>query len=584
MIMADMGKNIIEEIKSRINLVDLISAYGIELAPSGAGYKALCPFHQEKTPSFHVDSEKKRFKCFGCGEGGDAITFVMRKDGLNYQEAVTKLADKCSISFQSRKGGGWSPDLDRLYTLHGSLADFFHRYLFETKEGEVARKYLLSRFIPLEKCINFDIGYVPNDLKHIFTWAKEKGYSNWDLVESGIVSPPSKEYGSWYNRFGGRLVFSIKDKIGRVVGFSGRILDDSRNDAKYINSPESPIFKKGNLLFGLNLAAKAISKDKSKKLIVCEGQIDVIRCHINGFDTAVASLGTGFTTGQVDLLNQISDKVVIAYDGDAAGVKAAIRAGKLFLGKGIYVTIARLPEGCDPDSYILENGVASFKDCLTKSMSIVKFQLDEYRKEDLARDSIEYAYTASKLATEIISLCPNAVLKVALCKEVASYLDVPVSAIEHGLAQNSYDRYSTTNNCLQDSHNDKIDCSLLRSLELTLCSLLLEYTEMDAKKTLQKVEEGLDWNVIESEDVASFIRTWMSVIYNVTERDMIKEHPVFISYLSEGSRLTSHLLKQDSELSYATRLKDIFSKLKILKVARLSMYPIGIWYTFVGIF
>ena len=559
-----INNDIASEIKSRVDIVDLISSYGVDLKRVGSGYKALCPFHHEKTPSFHVSPDKGRYKCFGCDEKGDVISFVMAKDGLTYKEAIAKLAIRCGIPVEDNRERGKGIS-ERLYRLHKEITEFFRLCLTESTEGERGRSYLVRRKLPEEAIAKFGLGYVPKDTSVILKWGKEKGYEEKDFEEAGILASPSKEHSGWYNRFAGRLVFPIKDKIGRFVGFSGRILVENSNVAKYINSPETPIFKKGHLLFALDQATAALSKDRTKRLIVCEGQIDVIRCHISGYDTAVASLGTSFTVNQIDLLKQISDKVVIAYDGDMAGVKAAIRAGKLFLESGLYVTIARMPEDYDPDSYIIENGADSFKDCLTKAMSIVKFQLDEFYKSNQSADETEFAYDASKLVAETISSCPNAVLKAILCKEAASVLNVPAIAIEHDLSQSSHERKESVNDYPHDQSGNKLENSMLRSLELALCHLLLESSEGDSKKVLQTIEEGLDWRTISSEDVFSFINAWILLAHDGNLRNMIESHPITIDFLNRDSKFANNRFRQDAELSHNSRLRDVLRRLKILR-------------------
>lgn len=563
------NKEIAAEIKSRINIVDLISSYGTDLKRAGSGYKAICPFHQEKTPSFHVVPDKGRYKCFGCEAKGDAISFVMAREGLTYKDAITKLAIRCGISLENNRGNR-KIGSEKLYNLHREITEFFEKYLTESKEGEIGRRYLVGRKLPDEVIAKFGLGYVPKDTGAILKWGKEHGYEEKDFVEAGFLVSPRQEHSGWYNRFAGRLVFPIKDKIGRVVGLSGRILVENSNVAKYINSPETPIFKKGNLLFALDQAAAALSKDRTKKLIVCEGQIDVIRCHINGCDTAIASLGTSFTANQIDLLRQVSDKVVIAYDGDVAGVKAAIRVGKLFLESGLYVTVSRMPEGYDPDSYILENGSGSFQDCLDKSMSIVKFQLDEFHKSNQSADATEYAYNASKLVAETISLCPSAVLKSILCREVASVLNIPAEAIENDLSQSSHERKKSANDYPQGQSGSKLENPMLRSLELALCHLLLERSEGDEKKALQTIEEGLDWGAIASEDVLSLIKTWTLLVRDGNIRNILKSHSVTINFLNRNSKYVNSRFKQDAELSYNTRLKDVLRRLKILKESKVG--------------
>ena len=315
----------LEEIRLRTDLVDVISSYGVQVKRAGAGYMACCPFHHEKTPSFSIQPEKGFYHCFGCGESGDVFKFVQKQEGLGFMEAVKKLAQQCGVEIKE-KDDPEAGKRARLYSLHAELAAFFRRCLLQAKEAEAAREYLKSRDLAGDIGDKFCIGYAPKGDVPLQRWAEKYKFKLEELADAGVLLPPREGFSRWYNRFGGRLMFTIRDRAGRPVAFSGRILTNDKKAAKYVNSPETPIFKKSNILFALDQAAANITKAARREAIVCEGQIDVIRCHACGFNTAVASQGTSFTVEHVQLLKRCADSAVLVFDGDGAGQKAAVRS------------------------------------------------------------------------------------------------------------------------------------------------------------------------------------------------------------------------------------------------------------------
>ena len=313
-------ESVIEDIKSRIDLAELISSYGIQVKHAGATAKACCPFHHEKTPSFNINSSKGFYHCFGCGESGDAIKFVQKQEGLTFVEAVKKLAEQCGVKIEEAE----DPNAGlrkRLYSLMAELAAFYRRCLLQAKEGETARKYLESRALAGAVAEDWGIGYAPNGVANILRWAEKYKYTPEELEAAGVVKAPNRPGDSGYHRFGGRLMFPVRDKQGRVVAFSGRQLVEKKNSGKYVNSPETAIFKKSNVLFGFDRAGRAIGKDPHCEVIVCEGQIDCIRLHASGFANAVAGQGTAFTDEHVRMLKRVASQAVLVYDDDAAGHK-----------------------------------------------------------------------------------------------------------------------------------------------------------------------------------------------------------------------------------------------------------------------
>ena len=419
----------IEEIKARTDLADLISSYGIQLRRTSGGYMACCPFHHEKTPSFHIQPDKGFYHCFGCGESGDCIKFVQKQEGMSFIEAVKKLAAGCGITVEEKEDPQ-AGQRKRQLELHSQLADFFRRCLQQAKEAEPARAYLASRALPDAIVAQFKIGYAPLSAEAMRTWAKKYGFSDDDLVAAGVLLPPKFAGGSWYNRFGGRLMFTITDRQDRAIAFSGRILTNDKKKAKYVNSPETVLFKKSNVLFALAHAAPCIVKSPRREAIVCEGQIDVIRCHACGFPVAVASQGTAFTEEHVRILKKCADSVVLVFDGDGAGQKAAVRTGGEFLAAGMPVRVASLPPGEDPDSFLRTQGPEAFQARLDAAESVTSFQVRTLLAKETKPYSVRTVSDVSRAALETIAKCSSAVMRATLIGEAATLLGVPSAALQ----------------------------------------------------------------------------------------------------------------------------------------------------------
>lgn len=424
----------IEEIKARIDLADLVTSYGVQVKRAGATLKACCPFHNEKTPSFNIDRAKGFYHCFGCGESGDAIKFVEKMEGLPFIDAVKKLAEQCGLTLEE-KADPEAGKRKRLYALMSDLAQFYHKCLLETKEAEIARQYLNKRVLSRKACEDFLIGYAPEGMKALLAWAEKSGYTPEELEAAGVIRRGEKPGDNGYHRFAGRLMFTIKDKAGRVVAFSGRQLIEKKNSGKYVNSPETLIFKKSNVLFAFDKAAANIAKSPHREAIVCEGQIDTIRFHLSGYPIAVASQGTAFTEEHVRLLKTVADAVVLVFDDDAAGHKATIRTARLFLAAGIPVRTVSLPDGDDPDSYLLKKGGGAFQKLLDAAQSIVAFQYRSARLAEPRPDSIDAVSRISKGLIETLSTCASAVLQASLVGEAAKLLHIPTAALTDDLTR-----------------------------------------------------------------------------------------------------------------------------------------------------
>ncbi len=408
-------ENIIEEIRQRTDLVEVVSEY-LKLERRGKNMVGLCPFHSEKTPSFTVSPEKQLYHCFGCGASGNAFSFIMQMDNLNFPEAARLLAGRCGVKIPEtnqveRKKEDFK---ENIYRLNRLAARYYAYCLNNTEPGKQALEYLHDRGIKQETIEEFMVGYAPSDWQGFFKFARKKGAGPDLMIKAGLVSP-GREKG-YYDRFRGRIMFPIFDISGKVSGFGGRLLSENeKSGPKYLNSPETPVFDKSSILYGLNLAREAIRREK--KAIVMEGYTDVITAYQAGIKNVVASLGTALTKTQARQLRFQTDMVITAYDSDIAGEAATWRGLAILQSTGCLVQVADLPEGSDPDSYIKENGAGAFIDLINNATPLMEYHLLQMKKRyDLSTDRGRMEYTdelISILLSEINHVEQNYYLKKA---------------------------------------------------------------------------------------------------------------------------------------------------------------------------
>ncbi len=430
--MAGIDANSLAEIKARIDLADLIGGYGVDVRRVGSSLKACCPFHNEKTPSFHIMPDKGFYHCFGCGESGDIFTFVQKFEGISFIEAARKMAERAGVRLEER----YDPQAKlrtRLYQINQELAAFYRRCLLQTQEGAEARAYLEQRDLTGEIAERFGIGYAPQRQDVLLEWGKHHGFSPDELVAAGLLAPPRQPGDRYYDRFHGRITFPICDVQGRVVAFSCRLLRENKHTGKYVNSPETDIFKKSNTLYALHLARANIAKATPRRALVCEGQIDVIRCHACGFAVAVASQGTAFTETHVELLKRTADTADLVFDGDKAGIKAALRTMALFLAAGMPVRIVSLPPDEDPDSILRKQGADVFRSYLDKAEDPAPYLVRRLREQEANPDAMDATLRIAKAAVAAVVDCPEPVLTARFLQDAADALHLPIATLEEDL-------------------------------------------------------------------------------------------------------------------------------------------------------
>jgi DNA primase len=384
--MAGISPSNLERIRAASDIVDVIGQY-LPLKKAGANFTALCPFHKEKTPSFNVNAHKQIFHCFGCHKGGDVFTFVKEYENIGFVDAVRRLAERAKIplEFDNNPAEQQSRHLkDQLLQIHDQIATRWQNTLANEAGGQLARDYLAKRGVSAEAIKLFRLGAAPEAWDDTVNWARGKGYEL-DLVEKAGLILRKEGTDRHYDRFRGRLMFPICDEQGRVIGFSGRVLSGDEKTAKYVNSPETPIFTKSKIFFGLDKSKRAILD--AGFAIVCEGQLDLIACFMAGVQNIVAPQGTAFTDQHSRIIKRYVDEVVLCFDSDEAGQNAAVRSLDHLLASGLAVRVAVVPAPHDPDSFIKANGGEAFRKLVESAEGFFDYYLNRLcGKNDTATD------------------------------------------------------------------------------------------------------------------------------------------------------------------------------------------------------
>ena len=394
--MVRYSDEIIEEVRQTNDIVDVISQY-MQLKRSGRNYFGLCPFHNEKSPSFSVSPDKQIFHCFGCGVGGNVITFIMKIEGINFIEAVKMLADRANIQLpvlQSSSDSLKEELKSKVYKVNEFTAQFYHKNLY-MQNAKIAQDYVKKRKLSNDTLKAFQIGF-SGKFDELYNALKKQGFEDKEILESGLVNKNDK--GIFIDRYRNRLMFPICDSRGRVIAFGGRVLDDSK--PKYINSPENVVYSKGRNLFGLNVAKKY----DLKKILIVEGYMDVISLHQRGIKNVVAPLGTALTQQQGFLLRKNAEQIILSFDADEAGLNAKIRAIDILQNMGCDLRVLQIEGAKDPDEYIVKFGNARFQNLVEKAISVLEFKVKLLRNEydiENVNDKIKFLNGIANLIAKI---------------------------------------------------------------------------------------------------------------------------------------------------------------------------------------
>lgn len=413
--MGQISKETIDRVRQATDIVELIQSY-IPVKRAGSAYKANCPFHNEKTPSFTINPLRQSFHCFGCGKGGDAIAFVRDYENLPFTDAVKRLAQRAGIHVvedaydpeeeKNRKSRG------RLLDVLRETAEFLHGRLMRDPAAEHARGYMKSRGFGAEMARRWSVGWMPRNGGEFLAWAKEKKFTGRELFDTGMAGLRNEENPreGLYARFTDRLMFPIRNEIGDVIGFSGRKLREEQAGGKYVNSPETPVFHKSRVLFALDRAKRPILTEKSA--LLCEGQLDVIACHEAGVEHAIATQGTALTEDHARLIKRFTKNVVLCYDSDGAGLAATEKAFRILAPQGLAVRVAGMPTGDDPDSFLKQHGAEAFRDLLGNAGDFFDFKLDLAKRTGRLDDATRAAGVLGECAEILALIDDHAVLDV----------------------------------------------------------------------------------------------------------------------------------------------------------------------------
>jgi DNA primase len=427
-----LAQETVEQVAAASDIVTVISSY-FPLKRAGTEFRALCPFHQERTPSFFVNPSKQSYYCHGCGAGGAVFQFLMQYENIDFPEAVRRLASRAGIAIiveeLSQEEEAKQSLRKRLLRLHFEASAWYHSNLLRTKAAAHARSYLQSRGINIETAKRWQIGYAPKTWDSLVHWATDSGFTREELMASGLAKPRDEgnPRSRIYDRFRDRLMFPIHNDFGEVVAFSGRILDPNASGGKYVNSPETPLFSKGNLLFGLHQSKRFIAN--ARQAVVLEGQLDLITTFEAGIQNVVAPQGTALTARQAALLHRFADEVVLFFDADAAGQKAAERALEVLFAAGLQVKMGEMPPGEDPDSLIRKSGSDAFRARVDSAEDFFDFQVNHKLSATESKTTAGRVAFARKVS-QFISVVPDLILRDTLISRLSVRLTIPRETLQ----------------------------------------------------------------------------------------------------------------------------------------------------------
>ena len=561
-------EEVIEKVKEQNDIVDIISE-NVRLKKSGRNFTGLCPFHNDKSPSFSVSPEKQIYKCFSCGEAGNVITFVMKYNKLTFQEAVKQLADKAGIPLEIRghEDNKLSQKKELLFKVNVEAARYFFANLQKTK---MAKDYFLRRGIKEEVIKRFGLGYAFDGWHGLISYLRNKGFKDNLLLEAGLISRSEKS-GNTYDRFRNRVMFPVFDVRGRVIGFGGRVLDDSK--PKYLNSPETMIFQKGTNLYGLNFAVK--NKLEEDYIIIVEGYMDLISLHQHGITNTVASLGTALTVNQARLLKRYVSKVIISYDADVAGQTATLRGLEILRNTGFDVKVLKVPQGKDPDEFVRNNGKEAFLKLVKNALPLIEYRIKAAAEGINLKDGSQLIKFAEKFAEILAEL--NPIEKDVYIKKVSEETSIKEQALYDLLSEvmakgQKEDKFM--NKKEENGTKLYVEPGYLKA-ERALLKLILEGDSYDELKEIIKegdfileshnkiyslILQGKNEN---TNNIISYIESRCDDVES--SKELIKVREQNILDLSNKEKLISDYLKQLESYKIKKKIEDLKKKQKQLE-------------------
>lgn len=540
----------IAEIKEATDIVELISGY-LTLKKKGKNYFGLCPFHSENTPSFSVDPTKQIYHCFGCHKGGNVISFLMEYEKMTFLEAVKYLAEKAGISLPHVSGSdNAAREKEALYYANKFAAEFYYKNLM-SPAGKNALTYLENRGFGKDTIRKFGLGYSPSEWDGLIKHAQKKGVSLDSLYKAGLII--KKDTGRQYDRFRGRVMVPIISLAKKVVGFGGRIIIDDENAPKYINSPETAIYQKGKMLFGLYQTRDFIREQD--QAIFVEGYTDLLSLYKNNIKNIVATSGTALTIQQAQLIKRYTNNIILLYDSDSAGSAAAMRGADIFLSNGLEVKISTMPAGEDPDSYIRNYGPEKFREMIKNAISIIQFKIATLKKQyDLS--NINDRARVIDLLLESISNIKDNIKKGLILKQVAEYFGMEERLLLDQLTNvKKYEQYNAKATETRPAPAKRIKNKYDLAEENVLKIIL------DENYLLEIVHENLEINDIKNELIRDIVRN----IYKLYEKNEKVDGRKILNIISDPAKveLISYVL---SEIRLDEITKELNDSMRLLKM------------------
>ena len=521
--MAYYSEDLIDEVISQNDIVDVVSEY-VTLKKSGRNFVGLCPFHREKTPSFCVSLDKQIFKCFGCSEGGNVISFIMKIENLDFWESVEFLAERASIDLTRYEQSAIMPSKTKdiknlketMFNINREVGIYYHENLVDllNEDNNLVKEYVKKRRFDTKTLTRFGIGFANGKIP-LFDYLQKKGYTREEILKAGILVQNDK--GRIYDRYYSRLIFPIFDIRDRIVAFGGRVLDKSL--PKYVNSPENEIYHKGKTLYLMNFA----KRKKQDRIIIVEGYMDAIALQKSGFDNAVASLGTALTDDQARLLKKYTDNVIICYDQDAAGQNATLRGLDILNKRGLNVKVLKLdkPDVKDPDEYINKYGKERFKNCIDNSISLVEFKVAMLEK-NLDQNNLDSKIWFLTKTAEVLASIDNDIEREIYLNKISEKYNIGTGPIIKEIEKHKHQKQEVVALDMQAlTRKIHLTTSLRKKQEQYIIALLLSHD----KKIQEKIFSELDAQDIEDEDVRDLYKFILDLKkdYDINKIDILSK-------------------------------------------------------------
>ena len=552
---------ILDEIRSRNDIVSTISQY-MTLKRKGRNYFGLCPFHNEKSPSFSVSPDKQIFHCFGCGVGGDVINFVKKIENIGFLDSVRLLAEKSGIQLPNDISKAEEENIklkNRVYKINELAAKFYHENLYKPT-SKIAQDYIKKRKLNNATLKSFLMGYASNSSNELLRFLKEQGFTEEELLASCLIGKSDRGY---YDKFRNRLMIPIRDERGRFIAFGGRVLDDSK--PKYINSPENIVYSKGRNLFGLNVAREGVH-GPLKRLLIVEGYMDAISLYQRGITNVVASLGTALTDSQGRLLRRNTEQVILGYDADGAGQQAIIRGMEILKSMDIDIRILQISGAKDPDEYVLKFGPEKMVKAMDEAISAIEFKIKVLRANlDLnnVNDKVKFLTEIAK----ILSNVDNNIEREVYIDRISKVYEISKNAIVSEVDKLLYrslagvTKFEKSNIVLKDTQDSKIDVAT-RKREGMVVYLLIDYT----KAAFEKIKNVVDLDLIKSEKNKKII----GILYERIDLNNLPENIISLFEDEDDINYVSGILSYDFEISDVNKaiedIEKVYYKEKLISL------------------